>query len=193
MIQTCTYLYSSNFTPQVKEARDQSQIFSRKSISRNTTSSSVYLHLQAMLTGSHGFTHRPNRPWPRAKRFWCPAQTLPKTVAGKFSIGGLCVSAFWITLRFCVLNYNLLTYTLPFCAPAQVGTIFQWGVVPEWRHQLFPKNQPPIPCHIFSQISLSPFKSNVTFSRIARSFRKGGQSVSVESHLSIFCDQYVPY
>ena len=43
------YLYSSNFTPQVKEARDQSQIFNRKSISSNTTHRQSY-HLQAMLT-----------------------------------------------------------------------------------------------------------------------------------------------
>jgi len=50
MIQTCVYLYSSNFTPQVKEARNQSQIFNRKSISRNTTHRQSY-HLQAMLTG----------------------------------------------------------------------------------------------------------------------------------------------
>jgi len=50
MIQTCVYLYSSNFTPQVKEARNQSQIFNRKSISRNTTHRQSY-HLQAMLAG----------------------------------------------------------------------------------------------------------------------------------------------
>jgi len=37
MIQTCTYLYSSNFTPQLKQARNLLQIFNRKSISRNTT------------------------------------------------------------------------------------------------------------------------------------------------------------
>jgi len=41
---------SSNFTPQVKEARNQSQIFNRKSISRNTTHRQSY-HLQAKLTG----------------------------------------------------------------------------------------------------------------------------------------------
>jgi len=40
----------SNFTPQVKEARDQSQIFNRKSISRSTTHRQSY-HLQAMPTG----------------------------------------------------------------------------------------------------------------------------------------------
>jgi len=40
----------SNFTPQVKEARNQSQILNRKSISRNTTHRQSY-HLQAMLTG----------------------------------------------------------------------------------------------------------------------------------------------
>jgi len=34
----------------VKEARNQSQIFNRKSISRNTTHRQSY-HLQAMLTG----------------------------------------------------------------------------------------------------------------------------------------------
>jgi len=50
MIQTGTYLYSSNFTPQGKEARNQSQIFNRKSISRNTTHRQSY-HLQAMPTG----------------------------------------------------------------------------------------------------------------------------------------------
>jgi len=50
MIQTCAYLYSSDFTPQVKEARNQSQIFNWKSISRNTTHRQSY-HLQAMLTG----------------------------------------------------------------------------------------------------------------------------------------------
>jgi len=44
MIQTCAYLYPSNFTPQVKEARNQSQI------SRNTSHRQSY-HLQAMLTG----------------------------------------------------------------------------------------------------------------------------------------------
>ena len=38
---------SSNFTPQVKEARNQSQIFNRKSISRNTTHRLSY-HLQAL-------------------------------------------------------------------------------------------------------------------------------------------------
>ena len=44
MIQTRTYLYSSNFIPQVKQARNQSKIFNRKSISRNTTHrQSLYL------------------------------------------------------------------------------------------------------------------------------------------------------
>ena len=43
-------MFSSNFTPQVKEARNQSQIFNRKSISRNATHCQSY-HLQAMLTG----------------------------------------------------------------------------------------------------------------------------------------------
>jgi len=41
---------SRNFTPQVNAARNQSQIFNRKSISRNTTHRQSY-HLQAMLTG----------------------------------------------------------------------------------------------------------------------------------------------
>jgi len=41
---------SGNFTPQVQEARNQSQIFNRKSISRNTTHRRSY-HLQAMLIG----------------------------------------------------------------------------------------------------------------------------------------------
>jgi len=50
MIQTCAHLYSSNFTPQVKDARNQSQIFNRKSISRDTTHRQSY-HLQVMLTG----------------------------------------------------------------------------------------------------------------------------------------------
>ena len=50
MFQTCAYLYSSNFSPQVKKARNQSQIFNRKSISRNTTHRQS-LHLQAMSTG----------------------------------------------------------------------------------------------------------------------------------------------
>ena len=42
--------HNGNFTPQVKEARNQSQIFNRKSISRNTTHRQSY-HLQAVLTG----------------------------------------------------------------------------------------------------------------------------------------------
>jgi len=29
-----------------------------------------------VLPGSDGFTHRPNRPWPRALRFWGPRATL---------------------------------------------------------------------------------------------------------------------
>jgi len=41
---------SSNFTPQVKVARNKSQIFERKPISRNTTHRHYY-HLQAMQTG----------------------------------------------------------------------------------------------------------------------------------------------
>jgi len=41
---------TSNFTPQVKEARNQSQIFNRKSISHNTTHRQSQ-HLQAMVTG----------------------------------------------------------------------------------------------------------------------------------------------
>jgi len=41
---------SSNFTPQVKEARNQSQIFNRKSTSRNITHRQSY-HLQEILTG----------------------------------------------------------------------------------------------------------------------------------------------
>ena len=41
---------SNNFTPHVKEARNQSQISDRKFISRNTTHRQSY-HLQAMLTG----------------------------------------------------------------------------------------------------------------------------------------------
>jgi len=44
------FLCSRNFTPQVKEARNQSHIFNRESISRNTTHRQSY-HLQAMLTG----------------------------------------------------------------------------------------------------------------------------------------------
>jgi len=51
-IWTCfqvTWTHSSNFTPQANEARNQSQIFNRKSISRNTTHRQSY-HLQAMLT-----------------------------------------------------------------------------------------------------------------------------------------------
>jgi len=47
MIQTCAYLYSSNVTPQVKEARNQSQIFNKKSISCNTMHRQSY-HLQAI-------------------------------------------------------------------------------------------------------------------------------------------------
>jgi len=43
-------LLTSNFIPQVKEARNQSQILNRKSISRNTTHRQSY-HLQATLTG----------------------------------------------------------------------------------------------------------------------------------------------
>jgi len=43
-------MFTSNFTLQVKEARNQSQIFDRKSISRHTTHRQSY-HLQAMLTG----------------------------------------------------------------------------------------------------------------------------------------------
>jgi len=43
-------LQSSNFTPPVKEARNQSEFFNRKSISSNTTRRQSY-HLQAMLTG----------------------------------------------------------------------------------------------------------------------------------------------
>jgi len=50
MIQTCTYLYSITFTPQVKQERNQSQVFNRKSISHNATHRQS-LHLQAMLTG----------------------------------------------------------------------------------------------------------------------------------------------
>jgi len=46
----CLFQYSSNFTPWVKEARNRSQIFHRKSISRNTTHRQSY-HLQAMQTG----------------------------------------------------------------------------------------------------------------------------------------------
>jgi len=42
--------FASNVTPQVKEARNRSQIFNRKSISRNTTHRLSY-HPQAMLTG----------------------------------------------------------------------------------------------------------------------------------------------
>jgi len=41
---------ASNFTPKVKQARNQSQICSRKSISHNTTRHQS-LHLQTMLTG----------------------------------------------------------------------------------------------------------------------------------------------
>jgi len=37
---------SSNFTPQVKEARNQSRIFNRKSISRNTTHGQSYHLIQ---------------------------------------------------------------------------------------------------------------------------------------------------
>jgi len=46
MIETCAYLYSSNFTPQVKEARNQSQIFNRKSISCDTTQRQSYHLIQ---------------------------------------------------------------------------------------------------------------------------------------------------
>jgi len=35
-------MYSSNFTPQVKEARSQSQLFNRKSISRNNAHRQSY-------------------------------------------------------------------------------------------------------------------------------------------------------
>jgi len=43
-------MHLSNFTPQVKQARNQSQNFNRTSISLNTTHHQS-LHLQAMLTG----------------------------------------------------------------------------------------------------------------------------------------------
>jgi len=46
VIQTCRYLYSSNFTQQVKKARNQSQIFNKKSISRNTTHRQSYHVIQ---------------------------------------------------------------------------------------------------------------------------------------------------
>jgi len=46
MIQTCAYLYSGSFTPHVKEARNQSQIFNKKSISRNTTHRQSYHLIQ---------------------------------------------------------------------------------------------------------------------------------------------------
>jgi len=46
MIQTCTYLYPINFTPQVKEAGNQSQMFNRKSISRNFTHRQSYHLIQ---------------------------------------------------------------------------------------------------------------------------------------------------
>jgi len=36
-------VYSSNFTPQVKQARNQSQIFNRKLISRNTARRQSYI------------------------------------------------------------------------------------------------------------------------------------------------------
>jgi len=49
MIQTCTYLCSSNFTPQVKEARTQPQISNRKSISRNNTHRQSYHLIQMIL------------------------------------------------------------------------------------------------------------------------------------------------
>jgi len=40
------FQYASNFTPQVKEARNQSQIFNRKSISRNITHRQSYHLIQ---------------------------------------------------------------------------------------------------------------------------------------------------
>jgi len=47
IIQTCTYLCSSNFTQQVKElARNQSQIFNGESISRSTTHRQPYHLIQ---------------------------------------------------------------------------------------------------------------------------------------------------
>jgi len=57
MIQTCAYLYSSNFTPQVKKARNQSQIFNRKSISRNTTHRQSYhlIQIESQNFGLHLF------------------------------------------------------------------------------------------------------------------------------------------
>ena len=50
MVKTYNIMCSSNFPPQVKEARNQSQIFNRKLISRNMTHHQSY-HLQAMQTG----------------------------------------------------------------------------------------------------------------------------------------------
>jgi len=50
-MKSYTDLNTSNITPQVKEARNQSQNLNRKSISRNTTHRQSY-HLQAMLTGA---------------------------------------------------------------------------------------------------------------------------------------------
>ena len=46
----CSHLHSRNFTPQTNKARNQSQIFNRKSIWRDTTHRQSH-HLQAMLTG----------------------------------------------------------------------------------------------------------------------------------------------
>ena len=43
-------IFSSNFTPQVQEARNQSQIFNRKSISRNTTHRQSYHLIQKKLS-----------------------------------------------------------------------------------------------------------------------------------------------
>jgi len=80
MIQTCTYLCSSNVTPQVKEAGNQSQTFNRKSIWPNAAHRQAYHLVQIELIIDSWYL----LAWPRLQ--WIdagPCRTAPGLLFGR--------------------------------------------------------------------------------------------------------------
>ena len=114
----CTGRVACSFTPQVKQARNQSPTFNRKSISRNTTHRLSY-HLQAMLTGVKRWKTKTRSKKVTASRLQWRKRTTP-TVQIKqeyTSCSTTCIR--WSFKTCCKNNKNLLLFIL--------AVSFNWG------------------------------------------------------------------
>jgi len=113
---TCTLkipyhkIFSSNFTPQVQEARNQSQIFNRKSISRNTAHRQSYHLIQIDLIKMIVFLNK------------VIGLTMRSVTSNRFPIKNL-----WLILASFTCGVKLLEYRY-----AQV-----WIIAKRWKQNPF--------------------------------------------------------